>query len=72
MSDINYLTVGYHKGEMDFGINCSIEDLTYEQMRDFRGMVCVAVGQAEQMWRKKLSGREPYAGAINPQTTQTS
>ena len=64
MKEQNLLTVGYHKGEMDFGVNCSIDELTYEQMKDFREMVCVAVGQAEQMWRRKMSGREPYEGAI--------
>lgn len=44
------LTVGYHKGEMDFGVNGSIADLTREEMRNFREMVVVAIGQAEQMW----------------------
>ncbi len=69
MKEINLLTVGYHKGEMDFGVNCSIDELTYEQMRDFREMVCIAVGQAEQMWRKKFRGTEPYAGNIKQPTT---
>lgn len=47
----NILTVGWHKGEMDFGVNASIRDLTYEQMRNFREMTIVAIGQAENMWR---------------------
>ena len=64
MNEQNILTVGYHKGEMDFGINCSIDELSYEEMRAFREMVCVAIGQAEQMWRRKMSGREPCAGQI--------
>ena len=62
MKENNLLTVGYHKGEMDFGINCSIDELTYEEMKNFREMVCVAIGQAEQMWRRKSSGRQPYEG----------
>lgn len=45
------LRVGWHKNEMDFGINSTIRDLTYEQMKAFRAMVCVAIGQAENMWR---------------------
>lgn len=56
----NILTVGYHKGEMDFGVNSSIESLTYEQMSHFREMVCVAIGQAEHMWAKNQK---------NPSTT---
>ncbi len=47
----NILTVGYHKGEMDFGVNASISELTYEQMTEFRAMCMVAIGQAESMWR---------------------
>jgi hypothetical protein len=66
MKDINFLTVGYHKGEMDFGINCDIEKLTYEEMRAFRETVCVAVGQAEQMWRKSFTGKDPdFMGSIS-------
>lgn len=44
------LTVGYHKGEMDFGVNASIRDLSYEEMSKFREMLVVAIGQAERMW----------------------
>lgn len=65
-SQPSLLTVGYHNGEMDFGVNCSIDELTYEQMRDFREMVCVAIGQAEQMWRKRWTGKEPCAGTLTP------
>ena len=45
-----FLSVGYHKGEMDFGVTCSIEDLTYEQMRELREMTIVAIGIMERMW----------------------
>ena len=46
----NILSVGYHKGEMDFGVNASIADLSYEEMARFREMIVVAIGQAERMW----------------------
>lgn len=49
------ITIGYHKGEMDFGVNCSITELSYEQMNELRIMVCVAIGQAESMWRDAKS-----------------
>lgn len=55
----NFLTVGYHKGEMDFGVNTSIQDLTFEQMKDFREMTIVAIGQAENMWRNEQEKKHP-------------
>ena len=48
---IDYLTVGYHKHEMDFGVNCAVADLTYEEMKQLREMIVVGIGQLEQMWR---------------------
>lgn len=45
------LEVGYHKGEMDFGVSAAIADLSLEQMDEFRIMTIVAIGQAESMWR---------------------
>lgn len=55
----NILTVGYHKGEMDFGVNCSISDLNQEQMNEFRAMCMVAIGQAESMWRNSNEKKHP-------------
>ena len=50
--DRNIIEIGYHKGEMDFGINCSISDLTLDQLNELRIMTIVAIGQAESMWRR--------------------
>ena len=44
--------VGYDKSEMDFGINCSITDLTKEQMNELRLMIIRAIGTMEDMWRR--------------------
>lgn len=49
--ELKYISIGPHKGEMDFGVNASIGDLTLEQMNDLRIMTIVAIGQAENMWR---------------------
>ena len=57
----NILTVGWHKGEMDFGINCDIDELDIKQMHEFRVMVCVAIGQAENMWRRAREKQNPAA-----------
>jgi len=46
------LTVGFHKGEMDFGIKGSVQNLTIEELKDFRNMIIVAIYVAEDMWRK--------------------
>jgi len=45
-----YLEVGYKKGEMDFGINMSIKELSLEEMKKFREMCCVAIHVAEESW----------------------
>lgn len=51
VEDRNLLKIGYHKGEMDFGI-CGVSELTYEQMKEFREMIVVAIGIAEDTWRR--------------------
>lgn len=65
----NILTVGYHKGEMDFGVNGSIRDLTYPQMKEFREMCVVALGQAENMWRSSQEEKHPV-GTNTPITNE--
>lgn len=47
----NIIAIGYHKGEIDFGVNTSITNLTLEQLNELRIMTIVAIGQAESMWR---------------------
>ncbi len=48
----NIITIGYHKGEMDFGVNGSIESLSLEELRKLREMIVVATWCAEDMWRR--------------------
>ena len=62
----NFLTVGYHKGEMDFGVNCSVADLTYEEMKKLREMTVVAIGQMEMMWSRSQEEKDP---AVNESQT---
>jgi hypothetical protein len=46
------LTVGFDKnGDADFGVRCSIGELSLEDMTRLRAMVTVAIGTMEQMWR---------------------
>lgn len=47
------IEIGWDKnGQMDFGVSGLVGDLTPEQMNDFRSMIPVAIGQAENMWRR--------------------
>ena len=57
MDTQQFLEVGYHKGEMDFGVNSSVADLTYEQMKELREMTIVAIGQMEAMWARGMEER---------------
>jgi 3-oxoacyl-(acyl-carrier-protein) synthase len=52
MKDIDLLTVGYHKGEIDFSICGAVSDLSREELASFRNMIIVAIYQAEDMWRR--------------------
>ena len=49
--ELKFISIGYHKGEMDFGVNASIGDLSIEEFNQLRIMTIVAIGQAENMWR---------------------
>jgi hypothetical protein len=51
--ELNLITIGWHKSEMDFGINCSVATLTAEEMNELRIMAMVAISRAEMMWEKE-------------------
>lgn len=49
----NLITIGFDKhGEADFGINCSISDLSLSKLNELRQMIPVAIYIAEDMWRR--------------------
>lgn len=50
--DKDLITIGYYRGEMDFGVNCSVEDLPLEELKKLREMIVVAIWCAEDMWRR--------------------
>lgn len=62
--DQNFISVGWHKGEMDFSVNCSIADLSYEQMKSLREMIVVGIGQAERMWSQGQTKSSPRAAIL--------
>ncbi len=54
-----FLSVGYYKGEMDFGVNGEVANLSYEQMKELRQMTVVAIGQMEAMWSRATQDKNP-------------
>lgn len=58
-----FLSVGYHKGEMDFAILATVQELSHEQMNDLRSMIVVAIGTMEDMWRREQERKAPVAQA---------
>lgn len=44
--------VGWHKGEIDFSVSAIFTELTYEEMKEWREMVVVAIAQAENMFSR--------------------
>ncbi len=58
-----YIAVGYHKGEMDFSIAATVQELSYAEMNDLRSMIVVAIGTMEQMWRREQERKTPAAQA---------
>ena len=57
--DTPLLKVGWHKGEIDFEVSCSITDMDLEDFSTFREMLVVAIGTAEDMWRRANAERYP-------------
>ncbi len=56
MSSMNkeLITIGFDKnGEADFGINGDLAQLPLEKMKQLREMIPVAIGVAEDMWRRE-------------------
>lgn len=47
------IEIGYDRnGEMDFGVLGTVGELSHKQMKEFREMIVVAIGTAEDMWRR--------------------
>ena len=51
--------VGRHKGEWDFAIRATIESLSQVDMDELRRILVVAIGAAEDMWRRAQGELQP-------------
>lgn len=49
----NLLSVGRKKGDWDFSVRATIQELSYAEMNEFRSMLIVAIGTMEDMWRRR-------------------
>ncbi len=59
------ITIGFDKnGEADFKVKATIADLSLEDMKELRAMIPVAIGTAEDIWRRNRSHNDAKAGAI--------
>lgn len=44
------VSVGWHKGELDFRVSMSISQLDAAQMKEFRSMALIALAEAQRIW----------------------
>lgn len=61
MKDI--ITVGWKKGEADFAVRSTIAVLSVAQMNELRVMTMVAIGVAEETWRRAQEARAQQGSA---------
>lgn len=53
---------GHRRGDLNFGVTTGlIEEFTIEQMREFRQLMCVVIGIAENAFRDGQERRFPAA-----------
>lgn len=60
MSHFNdIITIGFNKnGEADFRVSATIAELSVDRMNDLRSMITVAIGTAEDMWRREQESQD--------------
>lgn len=55
---------GHRRGDLNFGVMTGlIEDFSFEEMREFREILCVAMGIAEDAFRSGSMKRNPPCAA---------
>lgn len=48
----NIISLSRKRGEWDFGVRATITELSFEEMNELRQMIIVAIGVAEDMWKR--------------------
>lgn len=58
------LNIGFDKnGEAEFGASAYVMELTFEQMKEIRAMIPVAIGVLEQMWKDEQMRKPENQGS---------
>ncbi len=58
---------GHRSGHLNFGVMTRlIQDFTLEEMQEFRQMLCVVIGIAEDAFRNGSEKRNPSASVAHP------
>lgn len=65
MNNSDIISIGFYKGEVDFSVSGKILDLNFEEMNKLRAMIVVAIGTAEDMWRRNYELKNPLANTIS-------
>lgn len=66
-SNLFYIERDRKYGGFDFGASCAIAEFTYAEMQEFRAMLVVAIGTAEDMFRREAERRNPAMQALSPE-----
>lgn len=53
------IQIGFNEGEADFAVHASIQNLNKDEMNRLRAMCVVALGTAEDMWRRAKQKENP-------------
>lgn len=57
------IVIGFDKNrEAEFGVTCSVVELSHRDMKELRAMIIVAIGTMEDMWRKHQMNKHENIG----------
>ena len=62
--DKEYITVGWHEGEVDFRVSAMAMDLTFEEMQKLRSIIPVAIATLENLFMQGVQDRNPADQAV--------
>jgi len=61
------IEIGYNKGELDFSVRGTVQDLTIEELNELRKMIVVTIYVVEDMWRRNRDRLNPPCKVENKQ-----
>jgi hypothetical protein len=65
------IEIGFSRwNEATFSVGCKLSDLSYEKMQQLRAVIPVAIGVAEDMWRREQDKKNPAAQSETPKVLE--